>query len=105
MAPNGIYNIRNRVVIEITDLDMKIALVPEARLTTAKLYQLIGEQSKILLDTLQRELAAGHIRPSDAAYGSPTFFVPKTDDRQRMVFDYHHLDSNTVPGYRSSISS
>ena len=79
------------------DFDMKIALIPEARLMTAKLYQLTGEQSKILLDTLQRELAAGRIRPSNAAYGSPTFFVPKKDGRQRMVVDYRHLNSNTIP--------
>ena len=79
------------------DYDMHIDLISTARLSPAKLYQLTQEQSTILKDTLRRELAAGRIRSSNAAYGSPTFFVPKKDGRSRMVVDYRRLNEQTIP--------
>ena len=75
---------------------MKIILKSDAHLTPAKLYQLTGDQSKTLLETLDREIAAGQICASNAAYGSATFFVPKKDGRQRMVVDYRRLNEGTV---------
>ncbi len=71
--------------------DMRIDLLPSAKLAVAKLYQLTEDQRMILLDTLKRETEAGRIRPSNAAYGSPMFFVPKKDGRSRMVVDYRRL--------------
>jgi hypothetical protein len=70
---------------------MRIDLLPSAKLAVAKLYQLTEDQRMILLDTLKRETEAGRIRPSNAAYGSPMFFVPKKDGRSRMVVDYRRL--------------
>jgi len=61
--------------------DMRIDLLPSAKLAVAKLYQLTEDQRMILLDTLKRETEAGRIRPSNADYGSPMFFVPKKDGR------------------------
>jgi len=79
------------------DYDMKIDLISSAKLAPAKLYQLTQQQSTVLKDTLQRELAAGRIRPSNAPYGSPMFFVLRKDGRPRMVVDYRHLNEQTVP--------
>ena len=77
--------------------DMRIDLLPSAKLAVAKLYQLTEDQRMILLDTLKRETEAGRIRPSNAAYGSPMFFVPKKDGRSRMVVDYRRLNEATIP--------
>ncbi len=64
------------------EYDMKIELKPEGKLPIAKLYQLSEEQKKVLMDTLDRETKAGRIRPSNAQYGSPSFFVrsPRRQD-------------------------
>jgi transposase InsO family protein len=79
------------------EYDMKIELRSSATLAAAKLYQLTEAQRQVLLETLDRELAAGRIRPSNASYGSPMFFVPKKDGRWRMVIDYRKVNAETVP--------
>jgi hypothetical protein len=80
------------------DYDMKIELKPDSRMPVAKLYQLTEDQRKVLLETLERELAAGRIRPSNSSYGSPTFFVLKKDGTSlRMVVDYRKVNEYTIP--------
>jgi hypothetical protein len=81
----------------LREYDMKIDLRPSAKLAAAKLYQLSDDQRKVLLETLEREMAAGRIRPSKASYGSPMFFVPKKDGRWRMVVDYRKINEETIP--------
>jgi transposase InsO family protein len=76
--------------------DMRIDLRPSAKLSVAKLYQLTEVERLVLIDTLKRETAAGRIRPSNAAYGSPMFFVAKKDGRHRLVVDYRQLNENTI---------
>ena len=78
------------------EYDMRIELVPNHKLEPAKLYTLGGNEKEALIDTIEKELASGRIRPSNAAYGSPMFFVPKKDGQYRMVVDYRHLNSQTV---------
>lgn len=77
--------------------DMTIDLVPDAKLSSPPLYQLTEEQRKALLDTLERETAAGRIRPSKSSYGAPMFFVPKKDGKFRMVVDYRQVNRVTQP--------
>lgn len=81
----------------LREYDMRIDLRPSAKLAAAKLYQLSDDQRKVLLETLEREMAAGRIRPSKASYGSPMFFVPKKDGRWRMVVDYRKINEETIP--------
>ncbi len=77
--------------------DMRVDMLPSPKLAVAKLYHLTEDQRIILLDTLKRETEAGRIRPINAAYGSPMFFVPKKDDRSRMVVDYRRLKRGHNP--------
>ena len=77
--------------------DMTIDLVPEAKLSSPPLYQLNEGQCKVLLDTLERETTAGHIRPSKSSYGVPMFFVPKKDGKFHMVVDYRQVNCVTKP--------
>lgn len=79
------------------EYDMSIDLKSSSSLAAAKLYQLTEAQRQVLLETLDRELTAGRIRPSNASYGSPMFFVPKKDGRWRMVIDYRKINSDTIP--------
>jgi hypothetical protein len=79
------------------EYDMKIDLRPLAKLSPAKLYQLTEDQRQTLLETLEREVTSGRIRPSKASYGSPMFFVPKKDGRSRMVVDYRKINQETIP--------
>lgn len=79
------------------EYDMRIDLRPSAKLSPAKLYQLTEDQRQTLLETLEREVTAGRIRPSKASYGSPMFFVPKKDGRSRMVVDYRKINEETIP--------
>jgi hypothetical protein len=76
---------------------MRIDLVPDAKLPVAKLYQLTEDERKALLETLDKELSAGRIRPSNSTYGSPMFFVKKKDGRLRMVVDYRAINEVTIP--------
>ena len=58
--------------------DLKIELQEDAQLRAAPLYELSPMHLSVLKETIDRERAAGRIRPSNAPYGSPTFFVPKS---------------------------
>lgn len=76
--------------------DMRLDLCADLPIISPKLYQVTEEQRQVLLKTLERELEAGRIVPSKAAYGSPTFFVPKKDGRWRMVVDYRQVNKATI---------
>ena len=84
LAPSRIY-------------DLKIELKEDAQLRAAPLYELSPTHVSILKETKDREHAAGRIRPSNAPNGSPTFFVPKSGGRHRMVVDFRRLNAATVP--------
>jgi hypothetical protein len=81
------------------EYDLKIKLKEGAELRVAPLYALTPFQLTQLKEVLDRERLAGRIRPSNSAYGSPMFFVPKPGDPtvQRMVVDYRLLNSMTTP--------
>ena len=67
---------------------MRINLIPSAKLAPAKLYQRTKAEQQTLLETLKRETHAGHIHPSNAAFGLPMFFVPKKDGQLHIVVGY-----------------
>ena len=77
--------------------DLNIQLIPDAKLSTAKLYPISQEHKQAMLQQLDKELKAGRIVPSNSFYGSPTFMVPKSNNRFRMVVDYRNLNSVTIP--------
>ena len=50
------------------------------------------------MDKIIREhLKAGILSESNSSFCSPAFLVPKPDGTYRMVVDYRHLNSKTVP--------
>ena len=79
------------------EFDMKIELRDDAKLRVAPLYELSAASRDAIRDTVDREIKAGRIRPSNARYGSPTFTVSKKDGTHRMVVDYRVLNQATIP--------
>jgi len=74
---------------------MRINLLSSSKLAVAKLYQLTKDQRIILLDTLKQETEPGQIHPSNAAYGSPMFFVTKRGNNpQRLSTSFDQSDQS-----------
>ena len=78
------------------DYDMDIKVEDGKKMKIAPLYHLDQEQLQVLRETIDREKKAGRIRASSSSFGSPTFFVPKSDRRWRMVVDYRELNAITI---------
>ena len=65
-------------------IDLKEGFEPKK----AKVYPLSPEEQKEVAAFVEDQLAKGYIRPSKSPQTSPVFFVPKKDDKKRMVQDY-----------------
>lgn len=76
---------------------MTIDLIPEAKLSSPPLYQLMEDQCMALLETLERETASGRIRLSKSSYGALMFFIPKKDGKFGIVVDYCQVNRVTRP--------
>jgi len=63
--------------------DMRIDLLPSAKLAVAKLYQLTEDQRMILLDTLKRETFDGH--PQTSPNCNETNLVSTAEPRRHRM--------------------
>jgi hypothetical protein len=69
--------------------DMEIKLEEDAPKTiNCKMYNLAKEESKIIKEFLNDNLAKGFISQSDLAWSTPVFFIDKTAGGKQPIFDY-----------------
>ena len=62
-------------------------------LKKGKIYPLSRAEREEVQEFVKNQLKKGYIRPSKSPQMSPVFFVPKKDERKRMVQDYCYLNS------------
>ena len=77
--------------------DHAIELKPEALSSIpGKVYQLMQEGQKALLEFIQEQQAKGYICPSKSPYAAPFFFIKKKDGKLHPVQDYWRLNEWTI---------
>ena len=64
-----------------------------------KVYQLMQDKQKALLEFVQEQQAKGYICPSKSPYAAPFFFIKKKDSKLRPVQDYRHLNKWTIKNH------
>jgi Reverse transcriptase (RNA-dependent DNA polymerase) len=76
---------------------MEIKLEADAPKTiNCKTYNLAEEESKIIKEFLNDNLAKGFISQSDSAWSTLVFFIDKTGGGKRPIFDYQHVNTHTI---------
>ena len=65
-------------------------------LKKGKIYLLSRVEREEIQEFMKDQLRKGYIRPSKSPQTSPVFFVPKKDEKKRIVQDYRYLNSWTV---------
>ena len=80
--------------------DHTIELKPNAPSTIpGKVYQLIQDEQKVLLEFVTKQQAKGYIQPSKSPYAAPFFFIKKKDRKLRAIQDYQHLNEWTIKNH------
>ena len=62
----------------------------------SKIYSLSRVKREEVQEFVKDQLRKGYIRPLKSPQTSPVFFVPKKDEKKRMVQDYQYLNSWTI---------
>jgi len=73
-------------------IDLREGFVPKK----GKIYPLSRVERKEVQEFMKDQLRKRYIRPSKSPQTSLVFFVPKKDEKKRMVQDYQYLNSWTV---------
>ena len=73
-------------------IDMKDIFVPKK----GRLISLSLQEQKEVSDFIDDQTRKGYIRPSKSPQTSLVFFVPKKDEKKRMVQDYRYLNEHTI---------
>ena len=61
-----------------------------------KVYQLMQDEQKALLKSMQEQQEKGYIHPSKSPYAAPFFFIKKKDGKLHPVQDYRWLNEWTI---------
>ncbi|EUC55812.1 Transposon Tf2-1 polyprotein [Rhizoctonia solani AG-3 Rhs1AP] len=75
--------------------DIKIELLPGAKIKHGPIYSTGPKEDKELRKTLTCQLEAGLIVPSTLSMASPIIFVKKKNGKLCLCVDYHYLNSIT----------
>ena len=70
-------------------IDLREGFVPKK----GKIYPLSRIERKEVQEFMKDQLRKGYIRPSKSLQTSLVFFVPKKNEKKRMVQDYRYLNS------------
>ena len=73
-------------------IDLREGFVPKKE----KIYPLSRVEREKVQEFVKDQLRKRYIRPSKLPQTSPVFFVPKKDEKKRMVQDYQYLNSWTI---------
>lgn len=78
------------------DHDIQVTAYGDEHPYSRQPYRLSTPELAVLRETLRKQLAAGHIRPSKSPWGAPVLFVKKKDGSLRMCVDYRGLNAVTI---------
>ncbi|KAB5587753.1 Retrotransposable element Tf2 [Ceratobasidium theobromae] len=76
--------------------DLAIDLEENAKPKHGPIYSTGPKEDEEMKTTIERQLKAGHIRPSKSPMASPVLFVRKKNGKLHMVVDYHKLNAMTI---------
>jgi hypothetical protein len=78
------------------EFDHAIELIENAKVPIARMIRLSQREQAELEVQLTELLKKGFIRRSNSPYGAPVFFVPKKNNKLRLVVDWRGLNSITI---------
>ena len=81
--------------LHIWDYTIKLKL-GALSLIPGKVYQLMQDKQKVLLNFVQEQQAKRYIQPLKSPYATPFFFIKKKDGKLWLVQDYQQLNEWTV---------
>jgi hypothetical protein len=76
--------------------DLKIDLVPNAKLPVGNIYPMSPHELKVLKETIDELVPIGYLRSSTSNVSSPCLFVKKKDASLRLCVNYKKLNDQTI---------
>jgi len=73
-------------------IDLRKDFIPRK----GQIYPLSRTEKEEVQAFVESQLKKGYIRPSKSPQTLPVLFIPKKDEKKRMVQDYHYVNKGTI---------